>query len=150
MTPPVLPPQIRVIVRDWLNANQIVLRGRDGNVLVDTGYVTRAATTLALRAGLPERRACDLLVNTHCHSDHMGCNAAVQRSYGCPTLIPADEAPLIRDWDVRACGSTTPGSRPSASPSTGAHDGAVRTAGATGLAGDRGAGSRCRRAGVLE
>jgi glyoxylase-like metal-dependent hydrolase (beta-lactamase superfamily II) len=44
----------------------------------------------------------DLLVNTHCHSDHMGGNAAVQRVYGCPTLVPADEAPLIRAWDVRA------------------------------------------------
>jgi glyoxylase-like metal-dependent hydrolase (beta-lactamase superfamily II) len=102
MTPPVLPPQIRFILRDWLNANQIVLRGRDGNVLIDTGYVTRAATTLALLRDCLDGERVNLLVNTHCHSDHMGCNAAVQRSYGCPTLIPADEAALIRDWDVRA------------------------------------------------
>ena len=102
MNPPVLPPQIRVIVRDWLNANQILLRGREGNVLVDTGYVTRAPTTLALVQECLSGARVDLLVNTHCHSDHMGCNAAVQRVYGCPTLIPEDEAPLIRDWDVRA------------------------------------------------
>ncbi len=102
MSPPVLPPQIRFILRDWLNANQIVLRGRDGNVLVDTGYVTRAATTLALLQDCLQGGRVDLLVNTHCHSDHMGCNAAVQRAYGCPTLVPADEAPLVRDWDVRA------------------------------------------------
>ena len=102
MTPPVLPPQIRFILRDWLSANQIVLRGRGGNVLIDTGYLTRAATTLALLRDCLQGEPVDLLVNTHCHSDHMGCNAAVQRSYGCPTLIPAEEAPRIRDWDVRA------------------------------------------------
>jgi len=44
----------------------------------------------------------DQLVNTHCHSDHMGCNAAVQRAYGCETLIPAAEAPFIESWDDRA------------------------------------------------
>jgi glyoxylase-like metal-dependent hydrolase (beta-lactamase superfamily II) len=102
MTAPVLPAQMRFILRDWLNANQILLRGRDGTVLIDTGYVTRAATTLSLLRDCLEGKRVDLLVNTHCHSDHMGCNAAVQRAYGCPTLVPADEAPLIRDWDVRA------------------------------------------------
>jgi glyoxylase-like metal-dependent hydrolase (beta-lactamase superfamily II) len=97
-----LPPQIHVIVRDWLNANQIVLRGRDGNVLIDTGYVTRAATTLALLRDCLDGERVDRLVNTHCHSDHMGGNAAVQRAYGCTTLIPAAEAPLVRAWDERA------------------------------------------------
>jgi glyoxylase-like metal-dependent hydrolase (beta-lactamase superfamily II) len=101
-TRPALPAPVQVIVRDWLNANQILLRGRDANVLIDTGYVTHAATTLALlRERLGEARV-DLLVNTHCHSDHMGCNAAVQRVFACPTLIPEAEAPLIRDWDLRA------------------------------------------------
>jgi glyoxylase-like metal-dependent hydrolase (beta-lactamase superfamily II) len=101
-TQPTLPAQVQVIVRDWLNANQILLRGRDGNVLIDTGYVTRAATTLALVRDRLGGERVDLLVNTHCHSDHMGCNAAVQRVYVCPTLIPEAEAALIRDWDVRA------------------------------------------------
>jgi glyoxylase-like metal-dependent hydrolase (beta-lactamase superfamily II) len=102
MAPTALPAQIHVIVRDWLNANQIVLRGRDGNVLIDTGYVTRAATTLALVRECLRGERVDQLVNTHCHSDHMGGNAAVQRAYGCATLIPATEAPLVRAWDERA------------------------------------------------
>lgn len=97
-----LPPQIRVIVRDWLNANQVVLCGGEGNVLVDTGYVTRARDTLALLAAELRGEPVDLLVNTHCHTDHMGCNAAVQRVYGCRTLVPALEAPLIDSWDDRA------------------------------------------------
>lgn len=99
---PRLPTQIDVVVRDWLCANQVLLTGRDGTVLIDTGYVTRAAQTLALLDERLRGGRVDLLVNTHCHSDHMGGNAAVQRRYGCPTLIPAGEAPLIRTWDEEA------------------------------------------------
>jgi glyoxylase-like metal-dependent hydrolase (beta-lactamase superfamily II) len=102
MAPPVLPAQLHVIVRDWLNANQIVLRGRDANVLIDTGYVTHAASTLALVHDCLRGEPVDQLVNTHCHSDHMGGNAAMQRTYGCATLIPAAEAPMVRAWDERA------------------------------------------------
>jgi glyoxylase-like metal-dependent hydrolase (beta-lactamase superfamily II) len=39
------------------------------------------------------------LVNTHCHSDHMGGNRAVQAKHGCRTTIPVGEAPLIDAWD---------------------------------------------------
>jgi len=97
-----LPPQIRVIVRDWLNANQVLLRGPEANVLIDTGYVTHARETLALVAAELAGEPLDLLVNTHCHSDHMGCNAAVHRVYGCRTLVPAKEAPFVEAWDDRA------------------------------------------------
>jgi len=102
MTAPTLPAQIDVIVRDWLNANQIVLRGREGNVLIDSGYVTRAATTLALVGDRLKGARIDMLVNTHCHSDHMGGNAAIQGTYGCVTLIPVAEAASVRAWDERA------------------------------------------------
>jgi glyoxylase-like metal-dependent hydrolase (beta-lactamase superfamily II) len=43
-----------------------------------------------------------LLVNTHCHSDHMGGNAALQRAYGCPIAVPQNELPAIAAWDTRA------------------------------------------------
>ena len=43
-----------------------------------------------------------MLVNTHCHSDHMGGNAAVASAFGCPIAIPEGEAPLIAAWDTRA------------------------------------------------
>jgi glyoxylase-like metal-dependent hydrolase (beta-lactamase superfamily II) len=49
-------------------------------------------------AGAPLAR----LVNTHCHSDHMGGNAALQREYGCHTSLPVGEAPLIERWDEEA------------------------------------------------
>jgi glyoxylase-like metal-dependent hydrolase (beta-lactamase superfamily II) len=103
MDPLALPPQIRVIVRDWLNANHILLKGRDANVLIDSGYVSRARETLAL---LREPRnlggaPLDWLVNTHCHSDHMGGNAAIQQAYQCRTSVPEGEAALIDAWDTR-------------------------------------------------
>jgi len=103
MDPLTLPPQIRVIVRDWLNANNILLKGRDGNVLIDSGYVSRAQDTLSLLRQPQHLGAEPLhwLVNTHCHSDHMGGNAAVQRAYACRTSVPEGEARLIEAWDRR-------------------------------------------------
>ena len=98
-----LPPQIHVFVRDWLSANHVVLKSADGCVVVDSGYCKHVPLTLALiasRMGL-DGRPLAKLVNTHCHSDHMGGNAAVRRAYGCPIAVPAGEAPLIEGWDER-------------------------------------------------
>ncbi len=99
-----LPPQVHVFVRDWLSANNVLLRSRDGHVLVDTGYVRHAPLTLALLAaprglnGEPLAK----VVNTHCHSDHVGGNAAIAQAYGCPIAVPIGEAPLIEAWDGKA------------------------------------------------
>jgi glyoxylase-like metal-dependent hydrolase (beta-lactamase superfamily II) len=99
-----LPPQVHVFIRDWLSANNVLLKGRGGNVLIDSGYVRHVPMTLALLAtsqgldGAPLAR----LVNTHCHSDHMGGNAAIQERYRCPVMLPQGEAPLIDAWDEKA------------------------------------------------
>lgn len=97
-----LPPAIQVIVRDWLNANHILFLGEAENVLVDAGYVTHADTTIRLVRERLGDRPLHRLVNTHCHSDHMGGNAAVQRAFGCAIWVPEAEAPLIEAWDTRA------------------------------------------------
>jgi len=65
------------------------------------GHRERTLELLASREGL-DRQPLERLVNTHCHSDHMGGNAAIQAKYGCRTSIPAGEAPLIDDWDEQA------------------------------------------------
>lgn len=97
-----LPPQVRVIERGWLSSNSVLLRDADGVDLVDTGYSSHVPQTLALLehalAGAPLRQ----VVNTHCHSDHIGGNAAIQRRYGCPVAVPAGEAPMIAAWDDEA------------------------------------------------
>jgi glyoxylase-like metal-dependent hydrolase (beta-lactamase superfamily II) len=48
MTPPRLPPPMRVFERGWLSSNSILFIGPDETALVDTGYVTHAAQTVAL------------------------------------------------------------------------------------------------------
>jgi glyoxylase-like metal-dependent hydrolase (beta-lactamase superfamily II) len=97
-----LPAGVQVLVRDWFCCNQILLSGRDGAILIDSGHVTRAEQTLDLLQGALHARPVERLINTHCHSDHMGGNAAIRRRYGCPISVPAGEAPLIERWDTRA------------------------------------------------
>ena len=98
------PPQLHVFVRDWLSSNGVVLRSRDGHVLIDTGYSRHAPMTLALLASDRGIRNDPLawIVNTHCHSDHIGGNAALVEKYGCPVAVPEGEAPLIERWDQKA------------------------------------------------
>ena len=101
---PTLPGTVRVIVRDWLNANNIVLLQPGHNVVVEIGYLSHAHHTLALLRQ-PQHLGAEplqLVVNTHCHSDHMGGNALLARTYGCPVAVPEGEAALIRNWDTRA------------------------------------------------
>ena len=102
-----LPPAIRVLERGWLSSNNIVMTGPKDTVLVDSGYLAHAPQTLALvEHALVDQnldaRTLERLVNTHCHSDHMGGNAALQRRYRCHTSVPIGEAPLIERWDEEA------------------------------------------------
>jgi glyoxylase-like metal-dependent hydrolase (beta-lactamase superfamily II) len=98
----VLPPQVHVLVRDWLSGNNVVLRGRDGHVLVDSGYSSHAPLTLALVDRVLQGAPLARLVNTHGHSDHVGGNAAIKDAYGCPIAFPAAEADLVERWDTKA------------------------------------------------
>ncbi len=95
---------MRVAVRGWLNCNQVLLRSPAGHVLVDSGYAACADETIArLREpGMLGAEPLAALVNTHCHSDHIGGNSAVARAYGCPITIPRDEVPTIDDWTIQA------------------------------------------------
>lgn len=77
-----LPAGVRVMVRGWLSCNQILLGDGDGDVLIDSGYHTHADKTLALLDA--RTRRVTRLINTHCHSDHVGGNAAVAARYGLP------------------------------------------------------------------
>jgi len=98
------PPQLHVFVRDWLSSNNIVLRSRDGHVLIDSGYGRHVPLTLALLRGERGIGHAPLawIVNTHCHADHVGGNAAIVKRYGCPVAVPEAEAPLVERWDGKA------------------------------------------------
>jgi glyoxylase-like metal-dependent hydrolase (beta-lactamase superfamily II) len=108
-----LPPGMRVLERGWLSANNIVFIGAERTALVDSGYVSHAAQTLALVEHALAGRPLDLLLNTHLHSDHCGGNAALQARYGCATAIPVGEAAAVAAWDeaqlsYRATGQQCP------------------------------------------
>jgi len=87
-----------VIERGWLNCNQVVLRAPEGNVLVDSGYVSHRERTLALVEAALDGEPLARLVNTHCHSDHMGGNAAVAQRYGARITIPEGEVKHVLPW----------------------------------------------------
>ena len=95
-----LPPTVRVIVRGMLNCNQVVLRAPGDNVLIDSGYCTHRERTLELVAGPAglEGEPLERLINTHCHTDHMGGNAAIASVHGCRVTVPAGEAKYIDPW----------------------------------------------------
>lgn len=99
MSPLALPARMRVFERGWLSSNNILFLG-DAPALVDSGYVSHSAQTLALvEHALPAGRPLARLINTHLHSDHCGGNAALQARYGCRTWVPEAEADPLRHWD---------------------------------------------------
>ena len=102
-TQPALPAGVTVIERGWLSANNILLQGADSATLVDSGYVTHQAQTLALVGHALNGRTLDLLVNTHLHSDHCGGNQALQSHYpALQTWIPPGLASAVQGWQEDA------------------------------------------------
>ena len=97
-----LPASLVFIERDWLSSNQLVARenGADkAGVVVDTGYSTRSALTVALIDRALGGARLERIVNTHTHSDHIGGNAALAARHGCHILIPAGARQTVDDWD---------------------------------------------------
>jgi glyoxylase-like metal-dependent hydrolase (beta-lactamase superfamily II) len=94
-----------VIERGWLNCNQVVLTSPERNVLIDSGYGRHAQRTIgyveeALGAGTLHQ-----LLNTHCHSDHMGGNRALAAHFGCEVIIPEGEVKHVVPWTEQSCWS---------------------------------------------
>jgi len=109
--PSALPPEITVFERGWLSSNNILFVGqRSGSALVDTGYCTHSAQTLALVQSALGGRPLERILNTHLHSDHCGGNAALQQAWpGVQTAIPPGQAAHVRQWDAYALSYTPTG-----------------------------------------
>ncbi|GAB4089274.1 MBL fold metallo-hydrolase [Hydrogenophaga soli] len=100
-----LPPGLTVFERGWLSANNVLLVDDEQAALVDTGYCTHAAQTLALVAHALGPRPLDRVLNTHLHSDHCGGNAALQARYpALDTAIPPGLADAVARWDDTVLG----------------------------------------------
>lgn len=99
-----------MLERGWLSSNHIVFDDPALPTVVDTGYGSESALTLALieRAlqGLPLKR----IVNTHLHSDHVGGNAALKRRHpDCRIVIPPGQQAAVTAWDEVALSYTPTG-----------------------------------------
>ena len=100
-----LTPDITVIERGWLNCNQVVLRAPDRNVLIDSGYGRHAAATIGYVEEALGGGGLHWLLNTHCHSDHMGGNRALGAHFGCDITIPEGEVKHVVPWTEQSCWS---------------------------------------------
>jgi glyoxylase-like metal-dependent hydrolase (beta-lactamase superfamily II) len=94
-----LPEGVTVFERGWLSANNVLMCDEHSATLIDSGYVSHQAQTLALVQNALQGRPLDHLANTHLHSDHCGGNQALQARYpALQTWIPPGLAPEIQAW----------------------------------------------------
>jgi glyoxylase-like metal-dependent hydrolase (beta-lactamase superfamily II) len=110
-----LPDHLAVFERGWLSSNNVLLHGRDadeGATLIDSGHCLHAAQTVSLvRHALRPGQTLARIVNTHLHSDHCGGNAALQRAFGAPLVIPPGQADAVARWDEDALSYHATGQR---------------------------------------
>jgi glyoxylase-like metal-dependent hydrolase (beta-lactamase superfamily II) len=99
---PRLPATVQVIERGWLSANNILLFDGDTATLIDSGYISHAAQTVALVRHALAGRPLSRVINTHAHADHMGGNAALQAAFGCQLIVPHGLQSAIAEWDEDA------------------------------------------------
>ncbi|UCD79074.1 MAG: MBL fold metallo-hydrolase [Desulfobacterales bacterium] len=75
------------IERGYLNANHFVYVSGEP-VLIDTAYVGDLNKTVHMIASLGvEPNQIRLIVNTHCHCDHIGANRFIQQLSGCDIAV---------------------------------------------------------------
>ncbi len=100
----------QVLVRGWLSANNMVFAGVAGvadiggastsSCVVDTGYLTHAAQTVALVAQALQGAPLARVVNTHLHSDHCGGNASLARQWpGLQISVPNGSQHRVQPWN---------------------------------------------------
>ncbi len=98
-----LPSDIHFIQRGWFHCNHVVVQDPDGPIIIDTGQHTGVEDTVAL---LQERgidpTAIQLIINTHCHTDHWGGNARLQALSGAPVICGPKTAEIFANGDTRA------------------------------------------------
>jgi len=105
---------LTVLERGWLSSNNLLIHAagdEPGAVLVDTGHVVHAEQTVALVRHALRGQRLARIVNTHLHSDHCGGNAALQRAFGAPIVVPPGNADAVAAWDTMRLTHGTTGQR---------------------------------------
>jgi glyoxylase-like metal-dependent hydrolase (beta-lactamase superfamily II) len=95
-------PNIHVIERGWLSANQIYLRNENAVDIIDSGFCYHAQQTIdLLQAYVNEFKLQPRnLFNTHLHSDHCGGNQALQNHFQVKCFVPESEFDVITNWPL--------------------------------------------------
>ena len=76
-------PDLFFIQRGYLNGNHFVYRAEEP-MLIDTAYLSDFVETERLITGLGvDLSRVRMIVNTHCHCDHIGGNRRIQEKSGC-------------------------------------------------------------------
>jgi glyoxylase-like metal-dependent hydrolase (beta-lactamase superfamily II) len=105
---------LTVLERGWLSSNNVVVHAvadEPGAVLIDSGHVVHAEQTVALVRHALNGERLHRIVNTHLHSDHCGGNAALQRAFGAPIIVPPGNADAVEAWDTTRLTHATTGQR---------------------------------------
>lgn len=105
---------LTVLERGWLSSNNVLIhpaRDETGAVLVDTGHAVHAEQTVALVRHALRGQPLARIVNTHLHSDHCGGNAALQRAFGAPIVVPPGNADAVTRWDTMRLTHASTGQR---------------------------------------
>ena len=80
-------PDLFFVQRGYLNANHFVFRG-DRPVLIDTAFLPHFDQTQQILSGIGvDLGRVGLIVNTHCHCDHIGGNRRIQELSGCEIAL---------------------------------------------------------------
>lgn len=96
-----LPPHFHFLQRGWINSNTVIITGGAGPVVVDTGHPSSAAETVRLIGQIVDLTAIRLIVNTHCHWDHIGGNGVLREVSGAQTAVSAATAHILTQHDRR-------------------------------------------------
>lgn len=105
-----LPDGLVFIERGWLSSNNVLIMDERQACLIDSGYWSHAAQTLALVEDALGERSLTRILNTHLHSDHCGGNAALQARFPfATTVVPPGHAAHVFDWDPVALTYTPTG-----------------------------------------
>ncbi len=97
-----LPPHIHFIQRGWVSSNSIIVSGGDAPAIVDTGHHEDVAETMRLVGQCINVADLRLIVNTHCHWDHIGANNVIRAASGALTAASQATAHILVHHDRRA------------------------------------------------
>ncbi|MBT2729567.1 MBL fold metallo-hydrolase [Bacillus sp. ISL-75] len=93
--------RIKYYLTDKVFVNSYIITGTTFSILIDSGVVTMKNQYLQLIEDLNKTsKPLKLLINTHAHHDHIGCNNTIQHNTGCLIMAPMGSEKWIENIDL--------------------------------------------------